>query len=291
MSDILWIDGRFTTTAEPVFTVEDRGLLFGDAVYEVVKFVDGAPVLFAAHWRRLVRSLAMLEIGNPWAIEELASIVDELLARTSFTEGIIYLQVTRGAGTRSHAWGTDTPPRGFVYSSRGRVSDETMRREGVAVITIDDGRWARCDIKSVNLLANVIAKTEARRAGVYEALFVKGDRIVEGASSNVFAFLDGALVTPAEGSELLPGTVRAAVIELARNAGIEVSQAGLRLTDLARAPEVLLTSTSSFVLPVRAIDGRRVGDGARGPVTARLQELLAALERAESESWKKGVRP
>lgn len=290
MADVLWFNGRFTTTDEAVLTVEDRGLLFGDAVYEVLKFVDRAPILAAAHRARLCRCLELLEIGNPWSDGEYADLLAGLIGRTGFDEGIVYIQVSRGCGTRAHAWPQDMTPSAFAYTSRFRFPDEPMRSGGVGVITMAESRWARCEIKSVNLLPNAISKTEARRAGAWEAVYVDDGRVVEGSSSNVFVVLDGDLVTHEKGPGLLPGTVRDAVIGLARAAGLRVHERAPLLSELERASEIFLTSTTSSVLPVTRVDGRPAGGGRRGHVTERMQAAFAALEREESRRWTGGAR-
>jgi D-alanine transaminase len=290
MADVLWFNGRFTTTDEPVLTVEDRGLLFGDAIYEVLKFAGRAPILARAHRARLGRSLEMLEIPNPWTAADFAAVLEGILQRTEFEDGIIYLQVSRGCGTRSHAWPEGMSPVAFAYSSRFRFPDEAMRTGGVTVVTMPESRWARCEIKSVNLLPNAISKTAARRAGAHEALYLDGENVVEGSSSNLFVVLDGEIVTHEKGSGLLPGTVRDAVIDLAREAGLAVYERAPRVAELARASEIFLTSTTSSVLPVVSIDGRSVGGGCRGPVTERLQSAFARLEHDETERWRAGIR-
>jgi len=279
MADVLWFDGRFTTTDEPVFTVRDRAVLFGDAVYEVLKFVDRSPTLVEAHWKRLCRSLALLEIGNPWSESAFRELLAEILRRTEHESGIIYLQVTRGGGERSHVWQDDLPPVGFMYVSAFRFPDETMRRDGVSVITLPDSRWASCEIKSVNLLPNVLAKKAAKRAGAAEAIFVDDDRVVEGGSSNVFLVMDSRVVTHPRDQSILPGTVRDAVIELAREEGITVEERPPLVAELERAEEIFLTSTTLSVLPVTRVDGRAVGRGTRGPVTERLQRAFSRVER------------
>jgi D-alanine transaminase len=290
MADVLWFNGRFTTTDEPVLTVEDRGLLFGDAVYEVLKFVGRAPILASAHWARLCRCLELLEIRNPWSAGEFSALLAGLLDRTGFDDGIVYMQVSRGCATRSHGWPEGMTPSAFAYTSRFRFPDETMRRGGVGVVTTTESRWARCEIKSVNLLPNAISRTAARRAGAWEAVYVDDGRVIEGSSSNVFVVIDGELVTHEKSPGLLPGTVRDAVIGLAREAGLVVHERAPLLADLDRASEVFLTSTTSSVLPVASVDGRCVGNGTRGPVTERLQQAFGALEVKEADDWRSGLR-
>lgn len=285
MGDVLWFDGRWTTTDEPVLTVGDRSVLFGDAVYEVLKFVGRAPILVEAHWQRLSRSLGMLEIPNPFSRGSFLDVSRELLLRTGHESGIIYLQVSRGSGVRSHAWADQMKPVAFMHASAFGFPDEPMKRDGVGVVLLPESRWSRCEIKSVNLLPNVIAKKAAKRAGAYEAVFVDGDWIVEGSSSNVFVVRDGRVATPPKEIGLLPGTVRDAVISLARGAGIEIEERAPTIAEIGSADEIFLTSTTSSVLPVTAIDGRAVANGRRGPVTERLQSAYAALEESEAARW------
>jgi D-alanine transaminase len=285
MADILWFDGRFTTTDEPVLTVQDRGLLFGDAVYEVLKYVDRAPILIEAHWRRLCRSLSLLEIDNPWTASSFEYVIAELLRRAEHGTGIVYLEVTRGGGPRAHAWDDAARPVGFMYAGAFRFPDETMLRDGVGVVLVPETRWSRCEIKSVNLLPNVIAKKAARRADAYEAVFVDGERIIEGSSSNVFLVLEDRIVTHPREQCLLPGTRRDAVLTLAQDAGLEVDERPPLVSELTAAREAFLTSTTSFVLPITRVDGRPVGGGKRGAVTERLQRRMEERERRDVEAW------
>jgi D-alanine transaminase len=261
----------------------DRAFLFGDAVYEVVRLYGGEPFLLEPHERRLVRSLAEMKIDRPFAGGELAREIARLVGASGVGDGIFYLQVTRGAGPRKHV-----PPVGLTPNVLAYVDafDEVATyfdgwRNGTSAALLPDERWARCDIKSVNLLGNVLAAAEAKARGAAEAILVDDDGLVtEGSHMTVFAVLDGALVTRPLSKRLLPSITREHVIALARSLGLTVREAPVTAasltTSLAASTEVFVSATSSEVLPVTSIDGRRLGGGIPGPVTRRLQAAFTA---------------
>lgn len=282
--DVLWFNGRWTTTDEPVVRVEDRGLQFGDAIYEVLKFRRSAPILVDRHFARLARCLALLEIPSPWSVDAFEELLAELLRRTAFAEGLVYLQVTRGVAPRVHAWGDGIEPTALAYSRAFKFPSEERLRDGAAVVTLAENRWKRCDLKTTNLLANVIAKREAARAGASEVIYVDGDFVTECSSSSLFGVVDGMLVTHEDDASVLTGTVRDAVIDLALEGGLRVDRRALRAAELVSADEIFMTSTSQGVMPVFSIDGGCVRR--RGPVAERLQSLFARLEDEEIERWR-----
>lgn len=281
--DVLWFNGRWTTTDEPVVCVEDRGFQFGDAVYEVLKFRRGAPILVDRHYARLSRCLGLLEIRSPWSGEAFPRLLAGLLERTSFAEGLVYLQVTRGVAPRMHAWDTGLEPTALAYSRAFAFPSDAKLRDGVAVITMPDNRWKRCDLKTTNLLANVVAKNAATRAGAGEVIYLDGESVTECASSSIFGVVDATLVTRDDDASILSGTVRDAVIDLALAEGMRVDRRPLLATELVSASEIFMTSTSQGVMPVSSIDGG--SPRGRGPVTERLQQLFARLEDAEIDRW------
>jgi len=282
--DVLWFNGRWTTTGEPVVSVEDRGFQFGDAIYEVLRFRHGAPMLVERHFSRLSRCLELLEIASPWSRESFGRLLRDLLERTGFEDGLVYLQVTRGVAPRSHAWSAAAEPTALAYTRAFEFPSEEKSRAGIALVTMPDNRWARCDLKTTNLLANVLAKNHAAREGAGEALYVARNEVTECSSSSFFAVMAGELVTRDDGEAILPGTLRDAVIELARDAAITVRRRPVLVPELASADELFITSTSQGVMPVSSIDGGHAR--VRGPVTARLQQLLAQLESEELASWR-----
>jgi D-alanine transaminase len=281
MADVLFINGRFTTTDERVIGVEDRGFQFGDAIYEVFKFLRRRPVLIAEHFRRLEDGLRALEIRSPWDETRFRAVIAELLERTTFEDGIVYTQVTRGEATRAHFYPENIEPTVVVYSRAYRFPDAAKKELGIRAITTRDLRWHHCDIKSVNLLANALAKKLAQRAGVDEALLVDEDHVREGASASFFAVRGGRVITHPLDEHILPGVVRDRVISLALEARIRVDERPLRETELFDIDEAFITSTTMGVMPVGEIDGRVVGNSRRGEITTELQRLFDDVERSE----------
>jgi D-alanine transaminase len=276
VSDVLYFNGRFTTTDERVLGVEDRGFLFGDAVYEVFKFWRKRPVFFREHWQRLANGLQAIEIANPWNEEMFTAAMRELIARTKFDDGIVYIQISRGDTERTHVWNDEMTPTVVAFSRRHNFPDAAKKATGIRLITRPDRRWKQCDVKSVNLLANVIAKKEAIRAGGDEALLVDEEQgiVRECSHSTFFMVKDGRVITHPLDCHILPGVTRDRLIALA---GGRVEERFIRLEELSTADEAFITSTSVALMPVRQID-----DGAervRGPVSAELQRLLDEAEQ------------
>ena len=280
MADVLWFNGRFTDTGQRLIGVEDRGFQFGDAVYEVFKFLGRRPVFLEDHFRRLQRGLHEIEITNPWTDQSFAKMTRELLERTEFEDGIVYVQVSRGEMPRAHFYPDGMNPTALAYSRRFTFPDASKKERGVKVITTVDQRWLHCDVKSVNLLANALAKKKAQRANAEEALLVAGGSVREGASSSFFVVRGGRLITHPLDEHILPGVVRDRTIGFALAARIRVDERPLREEELFDLDEAFLTSTTLGVMPVAEIDGRVIGNGRRGEITTRLQQLLDDAENA-----------
>ena len=279
MADVLYVNGRFTTTDERVLGVEDRGFQFGDALYEVFKFAGKRPIFLAEHYRRLERGLREVEIRNPFTEAGFTKTMHELLARTAFADGIVYIQISRGEAQRAHFWPDESEPTVVAYSRAFRFPDAAKKERGIKVITTDDRRWHMCNVKSVNLLGNAMAKKQAQRAGADEAILMDPDGFVrEGASSSFFAVRNGGIVTHPLDEHILPGVVRDRVIGLALGAKIRVDERPLREAELFDLDEAFITSTTQGVMPVSEIDGRVIGNSRRGEVTAVLQAKFDQLE-------------
>jgi len=278
MNDVLYINGRFTTTAERVIGVEDRGFQFGDAVYEVFKFIGKRPIFLSDHYRRMEGGLREIEIRSPWDEAQFASVMRELLDRTAFDDGIVYIQVTRGESERRHFYAEDLQPTVVAYSRTFQFPDAAKKTNGIQLITTADLRWKHCNVKSVNLLANALAKKKAQRAGADEVLLLDGDVVRECGSSNFFAVRDGVVITHPLDDHILPGVVRDHVVNIARGAKIVVEERPLLVSELFDVGEVFITSTTMGVMAVRVIDGRTMR---RGDITISLQRLLDEAERAE----------
>ncbi|MDQ6801326.1 MAG: aminotransferase class IV [Acidobacteriota bacterium] len=281
MTDILYCNGRWMTTADRVLGVEDRGFQFGDGVYEVFKFARKRPIFLLDHFRRMERGLREIEIPNPWDASSFASMAEELLERTAFEDGIVYIQVSRGESERAHFYPDDMKPTAIAYSRKFRFPDDAKKERGIRLITAPDQRWKRCQVKSVNLLANVLAKKRAQRASADEALLVDDGLVREGASSSFFVVIKGRVITHPLDEHILPGVVRDRVIQLALTSKIRVDERPIRETELFGLEEVFITSTTMGVMPVAEIDGRVIGNSRRGEITTRLQQLFDALERSE----------
>lgn len=282
MADVLYFNGRFTTTDERVLGVEDRGFQFGDAVYEVIKFVGKRLVFWRDHFERMSRGLHELEIANPWTEVAFLDTARELLRRTEFDDGTLYIQVSRGESPRAHFYPEGIAPTTVAYTRRIVFPDAAKKERGIRVITTPDIRWKWCNVKSVNLLGNAIAKKKAQRASSDEALFISNGEVTEGASSTFFAVAKGKLLTHPSGQDILAGTVRDHVISLAIAEKIRVDERPVREDELFNLDEAFITSTSQSVMPVIEIDGRVVGNARRGEITARLQRLFDELERQEA---------
>jgi D-alanine transaminase len=278
-NDLVYLNGRYVPRNEAVVSVEDRAFLFGDGVYEVTRSINGTLIEVARHLRRLERGLAGLSLPfTPAEATELLGISARLLADNGLTTGeaLVYWQVTRGVAPRLHQFPpAGTPPT--VYASAAAFTPpHAMRGTGVAAITHPDIRWARCDLKTVNLLPNVLAKQAAVAAGAYEAVLIRDGVVTEGSSTNVFGVLDGVVRTTPRTNYILPGITRDVVLELAHREKLPVREEPITLDDLGRVSEVFLTGTTNDVMPVVTIDGRPVGDGRPGPIAGRLYAVLAA---------------
>jgi D-alanine transaminase len=275
VSDVLYINGRFTTTDERVIGVEDRGFQFGDAVYEVFKFLGKCPMFLSEHYRRMEKGLREIEIRVPWDEAQFGDVIRELLARTAFDDGIVYVQVTRGESERKHFYPDDLTPTVVAYSRAFVFPDAAKKSRGITLITADDLRWKHCNVKSVNLLANAIAKKKAQRAGADEALLLDHGLVREAASSSFFGIHGGVVITHPLDEHILPGVVRDRVVSLALANHFRVDERPLREAELFDLDEAFITSTTLGVMPVASIDGRTMR---RGNITTELQRLFDADE-------------
>ena len=278
MTSVVYLNGQFLPRSEAKLSVDERGFFFGDGVYEVTRTVDGRLFESARHLKRLARGLRELRLDLAQPLDEIEAISLELLRRNDITlgEGTVYLQITRGAAPRTHHFPpTGTPCTVFLSAQRFTVPHD-KRASGVAVVTYPDIRWSRCDIKTVNLLAAVMAKQHAVDHGVFESVFVKDSAVTEGSHTNVFGVIDGELRTYPSCNLILPGITRDVVLELARELSIPVNETPFHTHHIPRLQECFLTGTTTDVMPIVSIDGTAVGDGTPGPVAAVLYDALAA---------------
>jgi D-alanine transaminase len=287
----VYLNGVYLERAQAAVSVDDRGFLFGDGIYEVTRARDGRLFEWERHLRRLAQGLAGVGIALPAGLSAaLFEISDRLLHENKLERGdaTVYLQITRGVAPRTHHF----PPAGTaptVFLSAGALAvPDAVRTSGAAVITTPDVRWGRCDLKTINLLPNVLAKQQAVAAGAFEAVFVRDGVATEGASTNVLAVIGGELRTHPANHRILPGVTREVVLELAAEQGIPVSERPISTAELGAASEVLLTATTADVMPVVRIDGRPVGQGKPGPVARQLHDALR--KRMERQPARAGAR-
>lgn len=271
MPDVAYVNDRICPLQAAVVPVLDRGFLFGDGVYEVMRTYEGRVFEARAHLARLRASLRGLRLRLPVTSVRLLEIVHELLRRARYPESRIYIQVTRGMAPRQHAFPRRTAATLVVWVEQLLPLDARARARGATAITLPDPRWARCDLKTVALLANVLAKQSAVDAGVDEAILIGADGMVrEASTANVFIVRDGTLLTHPLGPEILAGVSRQVALELAPQVGLRVREQRFDRRALYRADEVLLSSTTQEVLGVVRIDGRRIGRGHPGDAATAL---------------------
>lgn len=277
---IAYVDGRYLRHGDAGVHIEDRGLQLGDSIYEVCRIAAGRFLDEEEHLDRLERSVAEIEMAMPMPRSALKLVMRETARRNGVAEGLIYLQVTRGAVRRDHPIPSPAPKPTLIVTVHPLDVAAIARRrvDGVRVITAPDQRWARCDIKTTQLLPNLLAKTTARRAGAFEVWFLDPDGFVtEGASTTAWIVdAEGRLITRNLSEAILPGVTRRILLEAAREAQIPVLERPFTPAEAAAAREAFLTAASAAAIPIVAIDGKAIGDGKPGPLTRRLAELYAA---------------
>lgn len=284
MGRIAYVNGRFVPHAEAFVHIEDRGYQLADAVYEVWALFDGKLADPEGHFARLERSLSELRIAMPMSRTALTLVLKEAVRRNGVREGLLYLQVSRGVAPRDHAF-PKAPVRPAVVITVSRVDraiTEARAAQGVAVVTTPENRWGRCDIKTVGLLPNALAKQKAREAGAAEAWFVDDlGFVTEGASSNAWIVDgEGRLRTRDTNANILRGVTRHTLLDVIRGEGLQVDERPFTPDEAVAAREAFITGAGSLVLPVTAVDGRQVGKGVPGPIATRLRRLY--IERARA---------
>ena len=276
---LAYLNGEYLPRGAACLPITDRGLLFGDSVYEVVPAYGGRPFRVERHLRRLDRSLAAIRMENPLSHAAWRGILERLAGQLPDQDQSIYLQVTRGAHpVRKLVIPEDIRPNVLAFVSPNPERDVARAERGIRVITLDDIRWDRCDIKATSLLANVLARATATAEGVDEAILIRNGNALEGTASNLFIVSNGLLITPPDSEDLLPGITRDLVLELARDEGIPYAQAEIATGDLENAEEIWLTSSTREVGAVVELNGRPVGDGRPGPLWYRMDALFQACK-------------
>jgi D-alanine transaminase len=282
LSSIAYVNGAYMPLEDARVSILDRGFLFADGVYEVAAVIDGRLIDNEAHLARIERSLAELRLESPVTMAEMVEIERALVARNGVTEGLVYLQITRGAADRDFSFPRGVRPTLVAFAQKKNILASPAAQTGVKVITVPDLRWSRRDIKSVALLAQVLAKQAATEAGCQEAWMVDADGFVtEGSSSTAFIITRaGVIVTRPNSSAILPGCTRRAVMALAAEQRLSVEERAFSVDEAKAAAEAFLTSASNLVLPVVEIDGSPIGAGVPGDSAKRLRALYLDFARA-----------
>jgi D-alanine transaminase len=274
MSRIVFVNGSFVPYEQASIPIMDRGFLFADGIYEVSAVLDGRLVDNAAHLARLDRSLGEIRIANPYSTAEWVGLEEEMVRRNDLREGLVYMQVTRGVSERDFAFPKDVTPTVVMFTQEKNMVAAPLARTGAKVITVPDLRWERRDIKSVALLAQVLAKQAAAEAGVAEAWMVEDGFVTEGGSSTAFIITrDNRLVTRPLSHAILPGITRRSVMRLAEEAALTVEERLFSVQEAYDAAEAFFTSATSLVMPVVQIDDLTIADGKPGPLAQRLRAL------------------
>ena len=284
MSRTFYVNGEFVAEQDATVSVLDRGFLFGDAVYEVSSVLDGRLIDNTNHMIRLRRSLSELSMDSPASDAEIVAAQEELITRNNLREGLVYLQVSRGAADRDFGFPQQTKPTLVMFTQEKNLLASPKAETGLSIITVPDIRWKRRDIKTVGLLAPVLGKQAAAEAGVDDAWMVEDGFITEGTSNNAYIVShDGVIHTRQLGNEILSGITRAAVQKLSEACQIRVVEKPFTVEQALQAKEAFITSASMFVMPVVSIDGQSIGDAKPGELTMRLREMYIDIAREHCE--------
>lgn len=279
MTRTVYVNGEYLPETEAKVSIFDRGFLMADGVYEVTTVLDGKLIDFDGHATRLARSLSELEMKEPVTKEELLAIHRKLVEENGVDEGLVYLQVTRGAADRDFAYPKDAEPTLVLFTQKKNAVNSPAAKTGISVISIPDIRWGRRDIKTVQLLYPSMGKMAAKAAGADDAWMVEDGFVTEGTSNNAYIVKDGVIITRNLSTHILHGITRAAVLRFAEVAQMKIEERPFTIEEAQNADEAFITSATSFVQPVVKIDDKAVGTGAVGPVASRLREIYLEESR------------
>ncbi len=282
MSRIVFVNGEYLPQQDAKISVFDRGYLFGDGVYEVIPVIQGKLVDEDYGVERLRRSLAEIEIAWPCTESEYRQMLRELIARNQLEEGMVYVQVTRGIAERDFAYPKGVKPSLMAYPTHKKLLQSPLADTGVSVVTVEDLRWKRRDIKSLNLLGQCMAKQQAVKQGAFEAWMTEDGFVTEGASSSAYIVKNGTVITRGLSNSILPGIRRRVLVEMAEKGGFKLEQRAFTVEEAKAADEVFLSNASSLVLPIVSIDGHRIGNGKPGVLTTDLRKRYIAALLAEA---------
>jgi len=283
MSRIVYVNGEFVPEEDAKVSVFDRGFMFADGVYEVSSVIRGKLIDNEGHMVRLQRSMNELDMPAPATNEEIEAIQKQLIEKNDLDEGLIYLQVTRGPADRDFAYPKEPKPSLVLFTQKKNVINNPIAETGISVITVEDIRWARRDIKTVGLLAPCMAKMQAKAAGADDAWLVEDGSVTEGSSNNAYIVTkDGTIVTRYVGNQILNGITRRAILALAKEHDYNIEERLFSVEECYEAAEAFVTSATMFVQGVVQIDGKQIGDGKPGPVAKKLREYYVEMALAEA---------
>lgn len=278
MPELAYLNGKFMPIEDAMVPIEDRGYQFGDAVYEVIASVDGKLFCLEEHLDRLERSMKALSFPSI-SRDDVRDAILKIFTRSGFSRAGVYIQISRGVAPRDHLFPVSSTLQVVMTVRDVKEVPQEYREKGISVITVKDFRWGRCDIKTVQLLPNAMAKQQAFEAGVYDAIFVSAQGVVrEATSSNLFVVKDGQLITHPLTENILPGITRMVVLDLCKELQLPVEERFYSTEELFDADEAFLTGTTTEVLPIVRIDKKNIGGGKIGPVAGRLAEAFQRLE-------------
>lgn len=278
MSEIAYLNGEFLPLTEARVPIDDRGYTFADGIYEVIVTRNGKPFLSREHFLRLEHSAAAIDLTLPLPIAELDKLMLAGIARAGFAETMVYIQVTRGVAPRRHDYPEGISPQLLLTFRPCPEAHPQLLEKGIAIITVPEIRWSRCDIKSIALLPNVLMKQKAITAGCREALFVTENGVIhECTAANIFLARNGEISTPPADHHILAGITRGRIIDKAKTEGLIINEQECSLNDLLTADEVFITSSTVDLLPVVTVDGKTIGRGRPGPLSCRIRKWFAAV--------------
>jgi D-alanine transaminase len=273
MCETVFLNGEFLKNDEAKISIFDRGFIFGDGVYEVVPVVQGAILDKEPFLERFKRSLREIELSMPYSQERLFEIIEDIIKINNIKEGGVYMQITRGVAPRDFKFPKDTPPTFMAFGFKKSIIDSPYAKDGVEVVTVDDIRWKRRDIKSISLLAQCIAKEQASKKGAFEGWMVEDGFVTEGTSSSAYIIKNETIITRELNNTILPGIRRKIILELANRHNLKIEYRAFSPNEAYEADEAFLSSATTFVLPIVKIDGKTIADGKPGKITKMLREL------------------
>lgn len=284
MSDIVFLNGEYLKPEEAKVSIFDRGYLFGDGIYEAVPVINGKVIDKEPFFERFDGSLSKIGLTPPYNHEDTMNILNTLIAKNNLVEGGIYMQVTRGVAPREFYFPENTPTTFMAFIFHKKIINNPLATTGVKVVSVEDIRWKRRDIKSISLLGQVLAKEEAHQKGAFEGWMVEDGFVTEGTSSTAYIVKDGIIITRPLSNAILPGIRRKVLMNFAKENGIKVEERPFTIEEALEADEAFMSSATIFVLPIVELDGKPIGDGKAGPMVTKLRQVYVDLALKEANA-------